>query len=307
LQMLAQKTAVDLFARSEYADLAPNDVRVWSLERNEINKLFVAGAVADDSLRTFFARYDSAYSWMGSGQHLFISQLKELCRGRAHVFPFQPETAGQHQTEYYLSCIHCSGPLAPRISLESSALAWSAAYWARYSLESSQVLLVAPGSGANEKNWPPTFFAAVIGWWRDEIGGQAVVVLGPVEEERGGLEPILSAGCAVARGLSLARLAAVISRANLYLGNDSGVTHLAAALGVPTIALFGPSDPRRWSPQGKCVSILRHPIECAPCSVTAMKSCGHRNCLCALKPSEVIRELKALREQIRLDKVGGRD
>jgi ADP-heptose:LPS heptosyltransferase len=307
LQDLAQRAAVDLFARRAYADLAPRNVQVWSLERYEINKLFVAEAVADDSLRSFFTRYDSVYSWMGGGERLFVSQLQELCRGRAHIFPFQPETSGQHQTEYYLSCVHGRGAPTPQISLQSSALAGCDTYWARYSLEGSEVLIVAPGSGAVEKNWPPAFFAAVIGWWRNEIGGRAVVALGPVEEERGGLEAVLSAGCAVARDMSLAQLAAFISRADLYLGNDSGVTHMAAALGVPTVALFGPSDPQRWRPQGKRVSILRHPTECAPCSVTGMKSCDHRKCLRMLKPSEVIRELTVLREQSRLDKEGGRD
>ena len=115
------------------------------------------------------------------------------------------------------------------------------------------------------------------------------------------------AGCTVARGLSLAELAAIIARSELSLGNDSGVTHMAAALGIPTVALFGPSDVQTWRPQGKRVRILTHEIECAPCSVAAMKSCGHRSCLRALKPAEVIEQLHALLEQSRLDKGGGRD
>lgn len=307
LRALAQAASVDLFARSEFADLAPESVRVRSLERYEINRLFVCGAAAEDKLRVFFSRYATVYSWMGSGQQQFVRQLQDLCQGRAHIFPFQPELSGRHQSEYYLTCIHCRDAPVPQISLKPQAVAWNAAYWARHSLEGSQVLIVAPGSGAKEKNWPLSSFAAVIGWWRDQIGGEAVVVLGPVEEERGGLEPILLPGCRVARGLSLAELAAIIARSDLYLGNDSGVTHMAAALGIPTVALFGPSDEQKWSPQGKRVRILKHEIECAPCAVAAMKSCGHRSCLCALKPAEVIGQLHALLEQSRLDKVGGRD
>lgn len=307
LRALAQAASVDLFARSEFADLVPESVRVRSLERYEINRLFVCGAAAEDKLRVFFSRYAAVYSWMGSGQQQFIRQLQDLCQGRAHIFPFQPELSGRHQSEYYLTCIHCRDAPVPQISLKPQAVAWNAAYWARHSLEGSQVLIVAPGSGAKEKNWPLSFFAAVIGWWRDQIRGAAVVVLGPVEEERGGLETILLPGCKVARGLSLAELAAVIARSDLYLGNDSGVTHMAAALGIPTVALFGPSDVQRWRPQGKRVRILKHEIECAPCSVAAMRSCGHRSCLRALKPAEVIGQLHALREQSRLDKGGGRD
>ncbi len=307
LRALAQAASVDLFARSEFVDLAPESVRVRSLERYEINRLFVCGAAAEDKLRVFFSRYASAYSWMGSGQQQFVRQLQRLCQGRAHIFPFQPELSGRHPSEYYLTCIHCSDPPVPQISLKPQAIAWSAAYWARHSLEGSQVLIVAPGSGAEEKNWPLPSFFSVIGWWRDQIGGEAVVVLGPVEEERDGLESILQPGCKVARGLSLAELAAIIARGDLYLGNDSGVTHIAAALGIATVAIFGPSDVQKWRPQGKRVRILKHDIECAPCSVVAMKSCGHRSCLRALKPAEVIGQLNTIREQSHLDKGGGRD
>lgn len=307
LRRLAEAVSVDLFARSDFVDLVPESVRVFSLERYEINRLFVCGAAAEDNLRTFMSRYVAVYSWMGSGQQQFVRQLQDLCQGRAHIFPFQPELSGIHQAEYYLTCINCSDSPVPQISLKPQAVAWSAAYWAQHSLEGFHVLIVAPGSGAKEKNWPLPSFAAVIEWWRDQIGGKTVVVLGPVEDERSRLEPILLSGCKMARGLTLAELAAILARSDLYLGNDSGVTHMAAALGIPTVALFGPSDVQKWRPRGKRVRILRHEIECAPCSVAAMKSCGHRSCLRALMPAEVTGQLRALLVQRRLDKGGGRD
>ncbi|MER3484977.1 MAG: hypothetical protein C4345_02345, partial [Chloroflexota bacterium] len=57
-------------------------------------------------------------------------------------------------------------------------------------------------------------------------------------------------------GLALRQLAAVLSCCDVYVGNDSGVTHLAAALDVPVVALFGPTDPRMWAPRGSYVSVL---------------------------------------------------
>jgi ADP-heptose:LPS heptosyltransferase len=63
----------------------------------------------------------------------------------------------------------------------------------------------------------------------------------------------------VARGLSAGALASLLRRCSAYLGNDSGVTHLAALVGVPTVALFGPSDPALWSPLGSRVTVLRSP------------------------------------------------
>jgi ADP-heptose:LPS heptosyltransferase len=55
----------------------------------------------------------------------------------------------------------------------------------------------------------------------------------------------------------LGKLAALLSHASLYLGNDSGITHLAGACGVPTIALFGPTDPLIWGPRGAKVKVIR--------------------------------------------------
>jgi len=61
--------------------------------------------------------------------------------------------------------------------------------------------------------------------------------------------------------LDLPLLAAVLSQCSLFIGNDSGITHLAAALGVPTIALFGPTDPYVWGPRGTKVYIARGELD----------------------------------------------
>jgi ADP-heptose:LPS heptosyltransferase len=166
--------------------------------------------------------------------------------------------------------------------------------------------MLAPGSGAREKNWPVRAFVAVAEWWREQVGGEPLVILGPVEEERGGFEPLLRRYKG-ARGLTLAELAALIARSDLYLGNDSGISHLAAAVGIPTLALFGPSNVKQWRPQGERVRIINRMLECAPCAVAAMKHCGHRSCLSALEPAEVIQQLQAMAQEGRLDKVGVRD
>jgi ADP-heptose:LPS heptosyltransferase len=67
---------------------------------------------------------------------------------------------------------------------------------------------------------------------------------------------LAAAGYPVARPPDLLALAALLARVDVYLGNDSGVSHLAAALGVPTVAIFGPTDPRIWAPRGPRVTVL---------------------------------------------------
>jgi ADP-heptose:LPS heptosyltransferase len=200
-----------------------------------------------------------------------------------------------HQSEYYLACVG-GQPLETdkgEIPVKPEALAWSERYWQQHFLKGKPVMTLAPGSGAREKNWPDASFRAVADWWRRRTCGSVVVILGPVEEEKGDYT-ILCEGAVVARNLTLEKLAALLARSDLYLGNDSGVSHLAAALGVITAVLFGPSNVARWAPQGENVTVLTQNTECSPCTISTMKSCPHRKCLTTLEPEYVIRKLAGL-------------
>jgi ADP-heptose:LPS heptosyltransferase len=189
------------------------------------------------------------------------------------------------------------------ITLKPEAMAWVEDYWRRHFLDGKQVLTLAPGSGAREKNWPEAFFQSVGNSWRRRTSRAVVMIVGPVEDERGDTIT-LSCGAVVARDLRLGQLAALLARSDLYLGNDSGVTHLAAALGIATLALFGPSDVRQWAPRGKRVTVVRQNLECSPCTLPTMKSCAHRRCLTTLDVNEVIEKLERLANASHLDKGG---
>ena len=292
LEFLAERTSIDLLARTEFSELVPERVKVGSLERFEIGHLFVSGGGSDGKVRSFFETYGSIYSWMGSGDLTFKQELHAATQGWLRIFQFHARNSQMHQTDYYLSCLQADlVPSTPHISLMPDASHWAEVYWAKNSLKSKPVLAIAPGSGAREKNWPLISFEAIARWWRERVGGSVITILGPVEDERGGYEPLCHHGLAI-RGITLGRLAATIARCNLYVGNDSGVSHIAAALGVPTAVVFGPSRVTQWAPRGKTVLVLRHQVPCSPCAVSAMKRCHHRDCLAALTPLEVIRQLE---------------
>ena len=114
-----------------------------------------------------------------------------------------------------------------------------------------------PGAGAEEKCWPVERFCAVAAALA--AGGLGVVfVPGPVELDRwrdGRLERLHRAGRVLA-GAELSVLAGVLAAAAVYVGNDSGASHLAAAVGAPTVALFGPTDPRHFRPLGPSVRVV---------------------------------------------------
>ena len=110
------------------------------------------------------------------------------------------------------------------------------------------------GSGSPSKNWPAARFLEVAARVRPR--GPWFVALGPAEEA---IAPTFRADerCVVGKGLGVRLLGAVLAQAGVYVGNDSGVSHLAAAWGAPTVALFGPTDGRVWAPDGENVRAVQ--------------------------------------------------
>ncbi len=115
-------------------------------------------------------------------------------------------------------------------------------------------LAVHPGSGSSAKNWGPSGFLALVEYVSADRPW--LLIEGPADEAAAAL--LLSHPRAVrAYSLPARVLGALVARASLYVGNDSGVSHLAAAFGAPTLALFGPTDPAVWSPVGRRVTTVR--------------------------------------------------
>jgi ADP-heptose:LPS heptosyltransferase len=307
LHGLAESAQVEIYAKTAFAEIVPRTIRVVALERYEINRLFVAGSALEQRVRDFFGRYDRIYSWMGSSQPVFRAELESVAPGRAQLFPFEASDPALHQARYYLSCLGATQRTPPAIDIPvaTDALAWRAEFSARYALEKRALLVIAPGSGAREKNWPAGHFNSMGRWWRQRTGGKVIVVLGPVERERGGFDKF-SEDFIVAGNLNLAQIAALLSRSDLYIGNDSGITHLAAAVGAPTVAIFGPSNARRWSPLGPKVTLLSLGVACSPCDIAVMKVCPHHQCLTDFSPTEIIEGLEKINEVATLTRGGPR-
>ncbi len=153
-------------------------------------------------------------------------------------------------------------------------------------------LLIHPGSGSPFKNWPAKNFVKVI---RHFAHFKLGLISGPADEAP--TQEIVSQlgeasfKLSVLRGHSLPEIARIIKDSKAYLGNDSGISHLAAAVGTSSFIIFGPTDFHLWRPWGE-TTIFAPKIDCAPCDEVLRRKCPHRKCLEQIRPEEVIATLK---------------
>jgi hypothetical protein len=164
--------------------------------------------------------------------------------------------------------------------------------------QTERLVGICPGSGHRAKNWPLERFAETA---RELARGGhlPVQILGPTELELGIRLPDVPE----IRPRDPAELADILAGMRLVFGNDSGPLHLAAWLGVPCIALFGPSDARRWGPPG--ARLLSTPLPCAPCTSDMRRlGCAKPECMEGISTERVLRELRSLERETSFVKVG---
>jgi len=176
--------------------------------------------------------FDSIVSWYGANRPEFRRLCGELGLPVQFLPALPPEGCGVHAVEFYLeqarSITHraCSG--LPRIECAARR---------------EKFAVIHPFSGSPKKNWPIDRYREL---------AQRLEKLLPVKWCAGPEEELPGA----VRIENLYDLACWLSSASLYVGNDSGITHLAAAAGAPVVAIFGASDPNVWAPSGPNVEVV---------------------------------------------------
>jgi heptosyltransferase-2 len=205
-----------------------------------------------------------------------------------HPVPVRRHTKRLHHVEYYLAMLHSVGITGGDglLRLACSAVERSRV---RQSLGAGPWLAVNPGAAyGSAKRWAPQRFAAVATTLAAEFGLR-VLILGAPQEAAVGEEvtaamhgqPLNWVG-----KTSVREMMAALLHCRLLLTNDSGPMHVAAALGVPVVAIFGPTDPTTTSPFTSRARIVRRPVACAPC---LLRHCpGDHQCMEEVTVEEVL-------------------
>lgn len=155
------------------------------------------------------------------------------------------------------------------------------------------VVGVSPGAAyGNAKRWLPERFAQSAALLAQRIGGSVAIFGSSAERDLCEQIAAVCGGENLAGATSLREFIDMTAACNLYLSNDSGAMHIAAALGVPSVTIFGPTDETGTGPLGTAARIVREPVECAPCK---LRECpiDHR-CMTRVSVEQVVREASGL-------------
>ncbi len=255
LEILGYRHIVALAEGRFYADAAR------SIEYGAMAAFFVPGSELAPELVEYFASFQQVVSYLYDPSGFFEANLR-----RAGVKNFLPAFTRIDDASH--AAQQLARPLeGMALYLESHAAtvhpsADDHAAARDFTAHERPLIAIHPGSGSARKNWPVAEWIALAGEMlarRPEA--RLVIVSG--EADSAPLAAIEAAWARVpplfARDLPLPILAALLERCALYLGHDSGISHLAAAVGTPCVLLFGPTDPAIWAPANPGVNVITAP------------------------------------------------
>jgi heptosyltransferase III len=251
---------------------------VRSIEARPLAGFFARGGVLDPGLQEYFAGFALIISYLYDPDRIFQMNVARCSKAQFIVGPHRPdEMGGAHAAEVYLRPLErlaiFQPDIVPRLSLAAKASHLAARGISTHvgavdskpeaspsaSEDTCAILAAHPGSGSERKNWPETKWAGLLQQIVEKSELNLLIVGGEAEE--GKLErlaaPLPGERVQIVRSLPLTELAQRLAGCVGFIGHDSGISHLAAAVGLPALILWGESVEVIWRPQGDRITIIR--------------------------------------------------
>jgi heptosyltransferase-2 len=214
-----------------------------------------------------------------------------------HSLPFTAEIRTQHHVRHYLNLLASFGIVGGEDRL-CLLVTPEEADWAKTLMGDGSWLAINPGAAyGSAKRWIPERFAEVADSLAKEYGFRVVLTGGPGEREIGrDIEQAMQCRpLNLIGGTSVRQMMAVLSRCRLVVTNDSGPMHVAAAFGIPIVAIFGPTDHTTTHPYSEAYRVVRRECPCAPC-LQRQCSTDHR-CMEEVTAEDVVSAAKIYLEE----------
>jgi ADP-heptose:LPS heptosyltransferase len=277
---------------------------ILSIDQKGMATFFVREGFLDFDLSQFFKTFDLIVVFGRDGEGTVVGNLRRVCQGQVlpiHSFPSWDEKV--HLTDHLLKqLVHYGFPVSasnPQLHLRESDREWAKDFWKNKGVtleERAKVIILHPGSGSKKKVWPLHQFLNLAHTLRNHLNSKILIVLGPAEgiETQRAFEGREADPFILGKGLTLVQLASVMEGCWFFVGNDSGISHMATALGLPTMVIFGPTDERVWSPKGEKVIVIRKEVHCFPCPQERFFLCRDVECLKGIEMREVFDGLERI-------------
>lgn len=225
--------------------------QVQSIEAGPLAGFFARNGTLNPELMEYFSSFNLIVSYLFDPDEIFKTNVGRCTKAQFIVGPHRPkETEAVHAAQVFLKpleglAIFDADPL-PRLAINSQH-------------STSPAIALHPGSGSETKNWPEAKWADLLQHLLTKTTSNILLIGGEAEGER--LQRLAAAlsptRVKVAQSLPLTELAGLLQGCAAFVGHDSGISHLAAALGIPVIVLWGNTIEEIWRPSHERVVILK--------------------------------------------------
>jgi heptosyltransferase-3 len=228
---------------------------VRSIEARPLAGFFARGGILEPELQEYFASFAIIISYLYDPDGIFEANVRRSCQGQFIAGPHRPdESKNEHATAVFLEPLKrlaiFDPDVVPRLTVSEGR--------APSSLRAN-CIAIHPGSGSEKKNWPVANWVELARQLLNSKATSLLIIGGEAESAK--IEKFKGAlpdrRAELAFNLPLPTLAGRIASCSLFIGHDSGITHLAAAAGVPVVALWAETSPDIWKPLGDRVTVLR--------------------------------------------------
>lgn len=229
--------------------------RVQSIEARSLASFFARGGELAGELVTYFAGFALIISYLYDPDEIFKTNVSRCTRAQFIAGPHRPDDQSSvHATEVFLK------PLERLAIFEADATPrLDVARAFETTTSTGRWLAVHPGSGSEEKNWPEAKWTELLQQLMKTTSLKLLIVGGEAERDR--LDRLARAIPAtrfkILRGAPLSELARWLASCVGFIGHDSGISHLAAAVGVRSLILWGQTSETVWHPRGREMTVLR--------------------------------------------------
>jgi lipopolysaccharide heptosyltransferase II len=237
-----------------------------------------------------------AFAWLANGK--FLVGLDEVREGARGFYDLAVRRASfhTHAVDWYLSVLPQLGvPVHKNFQWLPERPQIAAAVNSKLKTQNSKLILLQPGARWANKRWTAEHFAELVRLTAENFPAARFAILGDAEDQPPG-EIICRAAPERCLNLcgetSLPEMIEWLRLCDLMVTNDTGPMHVAAALGKPLVALFGPTEPRRTGPYGQLENVLRIELPCSPCLKDYCNYEKPNECLNAISPAMVFERVR---------------